>query len=298
MLKLLTTLIAAVILSGCTTSLNLLRNIEPLGTPFEKYLSYEYLQFAEAEADQYDWIDSSHFARKGLKLAKGVYVGPEELIYWDLNDDVLPTLNQARYYLIQVLEKSSVKKNFPEKAAKAQFFFDCWVEQQEENWQVDHIAYCRENFYKTLDELMQYANFSEGYVDNQQEEILPWKNPSLPSGFSDVTSSEVPYTVYFEFDKSCISEEGLQTLNYLVNKLKNQPDYKITVNGYTDSAGSSAYNLKLSKNRAMAIKEALVKIGIAADKIEIFAFGESDLRVPTKDNVKEQKNRVAEIIVE
>jgi outer membrane protein OmpA-like peptidoglycan-associated protein len=138
--------------SACSSSIVQLQKIKPTGNTFQIRLANEYLQFAEAEADQYDWYDSGHFARKGLRSAKGENIEPEKLEYWDIEDEDLPTLKQAREYLLSTLDED-MKKNHPEESAKAMFLFDCWVEQKEELWQETHISYCREKFYSTLDNL-------------------------------------------------------------------------------------------------------------------------------------------------
>ncbi|MDA0781592.1 MAG: OmpA family protein [Rickettsiales bacterium] len=138
--------------SACSSSLQQLQKVKPTGNTYQIRLANEYLQYAEAEADQYDWYDSGHFARKGLRSAKGIEVEPEQLEYWDIKNEDLPTLRQARRYLISTLD-NDMKRNHPKEAAKAMFLFDCWVEQTEEVWQETHISYCREKFYETLDGL-------------------------------------------------------------------------------------------------------------------------------------------------
>jgi len=138
--------------TACNSSLVQLQKVKPMGNAYQIRLANEYLKFAEAEADQYDWYDSGHFARKGLKSAKGINVEPEELEYWDIKEDSLPTLAQARQYLLTTLDEN-MKMSHPKEAAKAIFLFDCWVEQEEEMWQETHISYCRENFYDSLDNL-------------------------------------------------------------------------------------------------------------------------------------------------
>jgi OOP family OmpA-OmpF porin len=147
-----TVLLLSLLVTACNSSLVQLQKTEPVGTPYQMYLAREYLDFAEAEADQYDWFDSGHFSRKGLKLARGEDVKPEIIHFWDIDKDNAPTLLQAREYLTQTLT-DQVKESHPKEAARAQFLFDCWVEQQEEIWQTSHIAYCREKFYNTLDKL-------------------------------------------------------------------------------------------------------------------------------------------------
>ena len=73
---------------------------------------------------------------------------------------------------------------------------------------------------------------------------------------------------------------------------------QIDVTGYTDTVGSDAYNLRLSKRRALAVEAELTRKGIPAGEIAIFAKGKHDLLVPTADGVKEPQNRRVQIVLD
>jgi OOP family OmpA-OmpF porin len=279
-------------LTGCVTSLSQLHQIEPKGTPFQTYLAGEYLSFADSEADQYDWFESAHFAKKGLKLAKGADVEPEDLAQWDIPAEVLPTMVQAREYLIQTLTPE-MKNDHPKETAHAEFLFDCWVEQQEENWQAEDISYCRENFYTTLDALYNFGGGPDVPL-LKAEEAAP--APVVCSAECNHTTEK--RTVYFDFDKYTLNDRTKRTVSDVISKLKDVTKYEVTLNGYADRVGPEDHNMELSKRRATAIKKALVAGGINADSITIFAFGELHGLVETKDNVPEKENRAVEFVIE
>jgi outer membrane protein OmpA-like peptidoglycan-associated protein len=73
---------------------------------------------------------------------------------------------------------------------------------------------------------------------------------------------------------------------------------KINVTGHTDTVGSDAYNMRLSKRRAESVAAELEKDGIPAGEIAIYAKGKHDLLVPTGDGVKEPQNRRVQIVYE
>lgn len=293
-------ILSVLMLTGCSSTLVQLQRITPTGTPFQIYLAQEYLDFAIAEADQYDWFDSSHFAHKGLKVAKGEYVDPEDLRYWGIVEDALPTMIQARKRLMDVLTPETMLLH-PKEAAKAQFLFDCWVEQQEELWQISHIAYCRERFYDKLDELYLH-------VANDREKAANSPTPPEPTeteaDLMAKVKTQVIYkktetrVVYFEFNKYGLTPRAKRIISNMASELKNVKSYNITLNGYSDRVGTEDYNMKLSKNRAKSVKDALVDAGLNADAITLFAFGEITNLVETKDEVPEPENRVVEIVIE
>lgn len=83
------------------------------------------------------------------------------------------------------------------------------------------------------------------------------------------------------------------------------PNASLQINGYTDSVGENAYNLKLSQQRAKTIKQWLItNKQISSDRITINGFGENKPIAPNtnldgSDNAPErQQNRRVEIVVQ
>ena len=105
-------------------------------------------------------------------------------------------------------------------------------------------------------------------------------------------------TIYvnFDFDKAIIKPESRPTVNEVIRMMKQSPDLKLSINGYTDNVGTHEYNVKLSQARAAAVVEALVKASIAADRLTSAGFGDS---APIADNDKPEgraKNRRVELV--
>ncbi len=67
------------------------------------------------------------------------------------------------------------------------------------------------------------------------------------------------YSIYFSFNSDVIREESEPTLKDIAQVMARHPDWKLRVNGHTDSVGGDAYNLTLSKRRSAAVKDALAK---------------------------------------
>ncbi len=99
--------------------------------------------------------------------------------------------------------------------------------------------------------------------------------------------------VYFDVNKATIQKTSEPALKKLF-KLMNKKNIKIDLQGHTDSTGSAELNLKLSKQRADAVKNELVKRGISADRISAEGFGNSKPVATNETEEGRQKNRRTE----
>jgi len=102
--------------------------------------------------------------------------------------------------------------------------------------------------------------------------------------------------IYYEFDRG----QSAETRN-TINRILDVGDYcnvdNIRVVGHTDTSGSAAYNLALSKRRASDAREELVRQGINQAIITSEGKGETEPFVDTGDGVKEQLNRRTEVLI-
>jgi len=82
--------------------------------------------------------------------------------------------------------------------------------------------------------------------------------------------------IFFEYNKSDLSKESYAELNRLVDMMSKNPKMKIAIGGHTDSKGSDEYNIKLSSERADAVKNYLTKKGIVVERMTIKTLGKSN----------------------
>lgn len=262
------------LLSACATTANLeeLRQVTPRGTPYAIALTKHYLDFSEAEAKSYDWIDSNHFAEKGLLSGYGQKVTAEEIVSWDIPEDLKPELVAAREKLLKLTDEQA-QHTMPNEAAEATFAFDCWLEELEEGWDETAISACQKRFYSALDALEFAATSAAQQIDN------------------------TAYLVYFGFDSTKFNDAATQVVKQVVADVAKSKPTEILIHGHTDSAGSEEYNMRLSEKRALSVLERLIKNGIPAEILHYFAFGESDPAVDRGNGVAEPKNRRVEIFL-
>jgi outer membrane protein OmpA-like peptidoglycan-associated protein len=80
-------------------------------------------------------------------------------------------------------------------------------------------------------------------------------------------------SLLFDVNSYRLKPEAQKTLEKIAQTLRQNPDTVVVVAGYTDNTGSLKYNLKLSKKRAEAVKEALVKGGVNPERIIVVGCG-------------------------
>ena len=115
-------------------------------------------------------------------------------------------------------------------------------------------------------------------------------------------SSRPPFAksfgVLFATNSAKLSDESRSVVKEAAAAAKDNAPAHITVGGHTDTVGSASFNQKLSDRRADAVRKELIANGVAPGDISTSAHGESDLAVPTADNVNEPRNRRVTIQVQ
>ncbi len=121
---------------------------------------------------------------------------------------------------------------------------------------------------------------------------------AVPAPVPVVAAAQVPksYLVFFDFDRSDLTPEAVGIVADAARNAGPAHVTEIDVTGHTDTVGSDAYNMRLSRRRAESVASRLENDGIPASQIAIFAKGKRDLLVPTGDGVKEPQNRRVQIV--
>lgn len=271
--------VSAALLSGCAVyDAQNLESIEATaGNDFTRALTTEYKGYAQSEVAESDWIDAEHFADKAKATAAGRVALPEELSDWSLPADKTQEIADARANLVSILD-ASARTKMPDVAARAQARLDCWIEQQEEGHQQDDIQACRQGFRTAYNQLRAGME-----ADTSEAEEAPAVTPE-----ADVQDS---WTVTFAFDSAQVDEQARGIIRKAARAARNDQNVDIVVTGYTDSTGSAEYNQVLSLRRAEAVRDALVEMGVAEDRIGVAARGKTRPAIDRGDQVRERANR-------
>ncbi len=267
-----------------------LKEAQPVGSPFTQKLTAEYQSFVQSEKGQMDHADAIHFSRKGLSSARGDVVMPEPLGDWNIQPEFMDELSVGRSRMVAMFDLGA-REMYPDVSAVAQSRYDCWMEQQEENFQPDDINRCKKEFLTALEQL---------------EGAMPAAPPAAPAAAANDNPLNVDpnapmevenamYLVFFDWDQSTLGPGAQSVLDAVAAEVSKRSLNAITVVGHADKSGPNDYNQKLAMRRGNAVRDALVQRGIAASMINVQSRGEEEPLVETPDNVREPANRRAQI---
>jgi peptidoglycan-associated lipoprotein len=113
-----------------------------------------------------------------------------------------------------------------------------------------------------------------------------------------VMQAEMPMVelvrIQFAFDQASLSPEARETLAANAAGLKTNSALQVNIEGHCDNRGSDEYNLALGERRAMAAKDYLVSLGVAAERLEVISYGEEQPLDAANNEMAWAKNRRAE----
>jgi outer membrane protein OmpA-like peptidoglycan-associated protein len=290
--------VAGLTLAACSgLQLDRAQGVTPQGSVFDTALYKGYIELSQAEFTEGDYKDSDFFALRAIQSGSGGGVGPQEIGGRRLPDGMVSELASARRKLAAVLEDTATQKA-PEAAARAQVMFDCWMQEQEENFQSDDIAACRSRFLAALDEA--------------QKAVGPSAAPAVPVGRVEAESTPTPtptpapaprpapvrVVILFDFDSAEVSSDEEAKVRQIIAAIRGRRRARISLSGHTDRAGADAYNNRLAERRVEAVANALSKGRLLDARVSLLYFGENLPAVQTDDGVREPRNRRVEVIVE
>jgi OOP family OmpA-OmpF porin len=233
----------------------------------------EYRKFVAFEADQMmDWSDANYFAAKALKvLDDPIAAQPENYKNWNIDQQFVDDLEVGQGRLRIAMRLFSPEEGAVN-LAKAITSFDCWVEQAEEGWQIDHIAACQTSFNDALGEL------------EQQKDIK----------ITDAGEATVRLVVHHDLDKSYPHSDDLVLIQSFASKGWDDLQLHVHVVGHTDRSGTDEHNKKLSVSRALAVVNAIKSTWPGECTFSIEGMGETTPAVATSDGIPDVRNRRTE----
>ena len=100
--------------------------------------------------------------------------------------------------------------------------------------------------------------------------------------------------VYFAYDQSTLSDQARAALSNNAVILQSVPDLRVSIEGHCDERGSDEYNLALGERRAHAVRNFMVSLGVAPERMETISYGEEMPAARGRNEAAWAKNRRAE----
>jgi OmpA-OmpF porin, OOP family len=125
--------------------------------------------------------------------------------------------------------------------------------------------------------------YGEGFTKEEESKQVFFRNVRIATGQKDpykqltsaVEGKFIARGINFDYNKATLRPESMGELNRIVEMMKAHGELKFEIGGHSDSDGDDAYNLKLSQQRADAVKNQLTSMGIEAAKLTAKGYGET-----------------------
>ena len=164
---------------------------------------------------------------------------------------------------------------------------------------VGEITVANQGGSRTLTRSGQAAGVLDSGTQPEKPQIM--ESVEIQKQFGEALAAQpkqpVRFLLYFKHDSTQLTDESKKLLPKIIAVTKERNSVDTSVVGHTDTMGEAKYNVILSGKRARTVAKILVDAGIDPDILEITSHGETNLLIPTADEVVEPKNRRVEVTV-
>jgi outer membrane protein OmpA-like peptidoglycan-associated protein len=107
----------------------------------------------------------------------------------------------------------------------------------------------------------------------------------------------VSFLLYFKSGMTTLVPDSAKLLPFIEQTIKERAPCDVTIIGHTDTEGAAHYNMTLSKRRAQSVYDTLLQRRIDVKNATVEYYGQTNLLIPTKENVSEPRNRRVEVLI-
>jgi len=125
------------------------------------------------------------------------------------------------------------------------------------------------------------------------------KRPAQPNVVVQGNEVKLRKQVHFQTDSAEILPDSMALLEEIADVLKSKPEIgAVEIQGHTDNNGPPLYNQRLSQNRAQAVVDTLVRLGVEPNRLTAKGYGPDKPLVPNVTEANRAKNRRVQIIIQ
>jgi OOP family OmpA-OmpF porin len=281
--------VAAAFLAACAIDASMVKMMQPSGSEFSQSLHKGYVSIGEMEQKKNDWKDGDHFLMKASMAAKGDTPEPDAPESRKIPASFMNPAFYMKQRIDEVLAKGAREKA-PFDAAMAQVYFDCWLQEVEENIQPADIKACEEKFEFHMAFVHQFLK------PPPKPKAVKAAAPAAPAAPAMAAETVWPFfVVNFDSASAVLTIAAQQKLNEVVAGYRTNKPKEVIVKGHTDKAGDKEANLVLSIERTSAVMNFLLNAGIPNKVFKPESLGESKPVTRVKDGVSHSLDRRVEI---
>ncbi|HLZ90061.1 MAG TPA: OmpA family protein [Puia sp.] len=133
------------------------------------------------------------------------------------------------------------------------------------------------------------------HMDKQAEEIKQAVPDAQVTRVGEGINMTFNSGLLFKINSSLLSEEARTNLEKVAGIFVKYPETNILIEGHTDNTGTPEYNMELSKKRAYAVSDYLASKGVAAGRMDIKWYGETQPKYPNDNDANRALNRRVEV---
>ncbi|RMF35963.1 MAG: OmpA family protein [Alphaproteobacteria bacterium] len=137
------------------------------------------------------------------------------------------------------------------------------------------------------------------YLDQREAELRRELRGTgaIVTRYDDRLGVTLPEGITFDVDSARLKPRSRRVINRIARALNRDPRSYVDVIGHTDSTGTRAYNQQLSTRRARAVYNALIRRGVAAERLAFAGAGETQPIASNATAEGRARNRRVEIII-
>jgi outer membrane protein OmpA-like peptidoglycan-associated protein len=125
------------------------------------------------------------------------------------------------------------------------------------------------------------------------------KRPTQPNVVVTAKEIKLKKEVHFQHNSSEILPDSMAILEEIADVLRTHGEIaSVEIQGHTDNSGTAPYNLRLSQDRAEAVREALTRNGVDASRLTAKGYGQERPLVPNTTEANRAKNRRVQLMIQ